>query len=67
MLRHPFKGETTYAAGQEYQRSLRRRFEKEAQTLTKLTNWDIADIRRKMNISSLPNSTEVPFWENVWK
>jgi Na+-transporting NADH:ubiquinone oxidoreductase subunit NqrB len=67
VLRYPFKGETTCAAGQEYQRSLRPRFEKEAQTLAKLTSWDIADIRRKMNISVLPDSTEVPFWENLWK
>ena len=67
VLRYPFKGETTCAAGKEYQRSLRPRFEKEAQTLAKLTNWDIADIRRKMNISSLPDPTEVPFWENLWK
>ena len=67
VLRYPFKGETTCAAGKEYQRSLRPRFEKEAQTLAKLTSWNIADIRRKMNISVLPDSAEVPFWENLWK
>ena len=67
VLRHAFTGVTTCDAGKEYQRSLRPRFEKEAQTLAKLTNWNITDIRRKMNISSLPDSVEVPFWENLWK
>jgi hypothetical protein len=67
VLRQPFKGETNCDAGQEYLRSLRPRFEKEAQNLSKLTGWNIADIRRKMNISSLPNPVEVPFWENIWK
>jgi hypothetical protein len=67
VLRYPFKGETTCDAGKEYQRSLRPRFEKESQTLAKLTGWNIADIRRKMNISSLPDPVETPFWENLWK
>ncbi|MFM7886533.1 MAG: DUF2330 domain-containing protein [Pseudanabaena sp.] len=67
VLRHPFKGETNCGAGREYQKSLRPRFEKEAQTLANLTGWNIADIRRKMNLSSLPEPIEVPFWENIWK
>jgi hypothetical protein len=67
VLRHAFKGEMNCEAGKEYQRSLRPRFEKEAQTLASLTGWNIADIRRKMNISSLPTPVETPFWENIWK
>ncbi len=67
VLQHPFTGETNCDAGREYQRSLRPRFEKEAQTLSRLTGWNIADIRRKMNIASLPDPVEVPFWENLWK
>ncbi len=67
VLRYPFKGETNCDAGREYQKSLRPRFEKEAQTLASLTGWNIADIRRKMNLSSLPEPIEVPFWENIWK
>ncbi|MFN9610358.1 MAG: DUF2330 domain-containing protein [Pseudanabaena sp.] len=67
VLRHPFKGETNCDAGREYQKSLRPRFEKEAQTLANLTGWNIADIRRKMNLSGLPKPVEFPFWENIWK
>ncbi|TYQ30805.1 DUF2330 domain-containing protein [Pseudanabaena sp. UWO310] len=67
VLRYPFKGETNCDAGKAYQRSLRPRFEKEAQTLANLTGWNLFDIRRKMNISSLPEPVETPFWENIWK
>jgi hypothetical protein len=67
ILQHPFGGEASCDAGREYKRSLRPRFEKEAQTLAKLTGWNIGDIRRKMNIADLPDPVEKPFWENIWK
>ena len=67
ILQHPFNGEASCDAGREYQRSLRPRFEKEAQTVSRLTGWSLADIRRKMNIASLPDPVESPFWENIWK
>lgn len=62
ILQHPFRGELNCPAGQEYKRSLSRRFEQEAQTLAKLTNWDIQDIRKKMKLTvgGLTNS----WWEN---
>lgn len=63
ILRHPFKGETSCAAGQEYNRGLVTRIDREAQTLARLTNWDINDIRRNLpQISVEP----APFWRNIW-
>jgi hypothetical protein len=47
VLRHPFEGNLGCDAGKQYQQDLPRRFEKEAQTLANLTNWDIQDIRNK--------------------
>ncbi|MBD1824144.1 DUF2330 domain-containing protein [Cyanobacteria bacterium FACHB-DQ100] len=47
VLRHPFQGETNCAAGRRYQRSLRQRFEEQAQTLARLTGWNIDEIRKK--------------------
>ncbi|MEM7727451.1 MAG: DUF2330 domain-containing protein, partial [Cyanobacteria bacterium P01_A01_bin.45] len=58
ILQHPFKGNLECKAGQQYQRSLPRRFEKEARNLAKLTNWDITDIRAKMNI----NGQQISNW-----
>ena len=48
ILRHPFTGEAKCPAGEDYLRSLGLRFEKEAATLSHLTGWDIAEIRRRM-------------------
>lgn len=66
VLRHPFKGKITCEAGRQYQRSLVRRFEKEAQTLARLTNWDINEIRRKLPpVATAPE--EPNFWRNIWR
>jgi len=51
VLQHPFTGDLQCAAGREYKQSLPKRFEQEAQTLAKLTNWNIQDIRRKMKLT----------------
>jgi hypothetical protein len=69
VLRHPFTGEAKCEAGRQYKRSLRQRFEQEAQTLAKLTGWNIQDIRRKIPFSAtVVNQTEdKPFWQNIWK
>jgi len=66
VLRHPFKGKITCEAGRQYQRSLLRRFEQEAQTLARLTNWDIQEIRRKLpKVATVPE--EPNFWRNIKK
>ena len=51
ILQHPFLGEVNCPAGREYKQSLPKRFEQEAQTLAKLTNWNIQDIRRKLKLT----------------
>lgn len=51
ILQYPFEGELECEAGKEYKRSLPKRFEQEAQTLARLTNGNIKDIRNKMKLS----------------
>ncbi|QFS47524.1 DUF2330 domain-containing protein [Nostoc sphaeroides] len=51
VLQYPFEGELKCEAGKEYKRSLPKRFEQEAQTLARLTNGNIQDIRNKMKLS----------------
>ncbi|HEY9633879.1 MAG TPA: DUF2330 domain-containing protein [Coleofasciculaceae cyanobacterium] len=63
ILRHPFEGVMHCADGQQYQRALSQRLEKESQTLAQLTGWNIQDIRKKTNITQ--NQT-VPWWQNLW-
>ncbi|WP_138499325.1 DUF2330 domain-containing protein [Nostoc sp. PA-18-2419] len=62
VLQHPFQGELKCQAGREYKRSLPKRFEQEAQTLAKLTNWNIQDIRNKMKLSI--SNLRFSWWEN---
>ena len=50
ILQHPFTGELNCQAGREYKRSLPKRFEQEAQTLAKLTNWNIQDHSQKNEV-----------------
>jgi hypothetical protein len=63
ILRHTFAGEMNCSAGRQYVRSLPVRHEQEAQTLARLTNWNIQDIRKK-----LPQiqSQVLPWWEQMW-
>ncbi|PZV06985.1 MAG: DUF2330 domain-containing protein [Leptolyngbya sp.] len=65
VLRHAFLGQADCAAGREYGRSLPRRFDQEAQTLARLTNWDIQKIRQKLPKvqAQVPSS----WWESVWQ
>ncbi|MCC5659781.1 DUF2330 domain-containing protein [Nostoc sp. XA010] len=51
VLQYPFEGELKCEAGKKYKQSLPKRFEEEAQTLAKLTNGNIQDIRKKMKLS----------------
>lgn len=42
VIRHPFTGDLNKClAGQQYQKNLPARFEREAQTLAKLTGWNV--------------------------
>lgn len=62
ILRHHFTGEPTCNAGHQYQRSLPQRFEQEAQTLARLTGWNIQDIR-----NNLPEiqTRYFPWWQQL--
>jgi hypothetical protein len=61
ILQHPFTGNVQCSAGKQYNRSLNQRFEKEAQTLARLTNWNIENIRKKMPTYVFISNS---WWEN---
>lgn len=63
ILQHPFKGDLSCRAGQEYKRQLSQRFERESQTLATLTGWDIRDIRRKQPTADYRPE---PWWRSLW-
>jgi hypothetical protein len=67
VLRHPWKGQATCPAADEYRRQLAQRQEREAQTLAWLTGWDVNEIRRKAGASAQKIS-EAPrgLWQRLW-
>ena len=69
VLRHPFKGPITCSEGKVYQQQLRKRMEEEAQTLARITGWDINDIRKKAGITGKASSgeeEEESWWDRVF-
>ncbi len=68
VLRHPYKGDATCEAAEDYRASLPKRFNEEAKTLANLTGWDIDDIRDRMKEEG--QSFEPPkkrtWWERLW-
>jgi hypothetical protein len=70
VLRHPWQGKATCAAGREYRRALRERWQTEAQTLASLTGWDLQRIRGKMNLKASAPAAEdkqESWWQALWK
>lgn len=63
ILRHPFTGKADCRAGREYRRALPRRFEQEAQTLARLTGWNIREIRNKL--PQLQGQI-IPWWQEFF-
>jgi hypothetical protein len=72
ILRHAWTGAPGCEAARDYLRALPARFDEEAQTLARLTGWDIADIRAKMKSGGqsidprdVPDDDE-DWWEKLW-
>ena len=69
VLRQPFTGSATCSAGDAYRLALRGRQEREAQTLSSMTGWDVSDVRRKAGLGSKPaqvTAVEKPWWQRMW-
>ena len=72
VMRHPFTGDAQCDAAEQYYANLATRFEKEAQTLSRLTGWDVADIRTRMeangqSFSGKPTPDTRQWWEKLWQ
>ena len=63
ILRHPFTGEMKCEKGKQYQQSLSKRFDQEAQTLARLTAWKLQDIHQKINTAQ---NQPTRWWRTIW-
>ena len=66
ILRHPWTGTEDCPAATAYRQQLRERYEREAQTLANLTGWNIGDIRKAMNLTSLPGGEDRKWYQRLW-
>jgi hypothetical protein len=66
VLRHPWRGESSCEQAEAYRRGLPARLEREAQTLASLTDWDIEQIRKKLDLAPPPEESK-QWWERLWK
>jgi hypothetical protein len=69
VLRHGWSGTASCQAATDYRVNLRQRQEDEAQQLSSLTGWELAEIRKRMNLSA---SAEVQpaaatWWQRLWR
>ena len=64
VVRHPWRGEASCDAADQYRRTLRLRHAAQALTLADLTGWEIDAIRSKMGVFSEPASQT--WWQRLW-
>ncbi len=68
ILRHPFTGDCSCAAGIDYKRALNERRKTEAKNLAMLTGWDAGAIRTRMKSTGEGEISVVQpkWWEKLW-
>ncbi|ERN41433.1 hypothetical protein KR51_00020050 [Rubidibacter lacunae KORDI 51-2] len=67
VIRHPFRGNISCAAGREYRRQLRARQLREMQTLAQLTGWNLPELRQQPEFIDTPTESDSPpWWRRVW-
>lgn len=71
VMQIPFEGDMDCEAGTQYLQSLPPRFETEAQNLSNLTGWKVADIKKRMEDNGQKFDAKIPtpkpWWEKLWK
>jgi hypothetical protein len=63
VVRHPYRGEMSCDAADDYLEAVKNRQEEQAQTLARLTGWNITEIRNKINFVEVE---EQPWWRRLW-
>ncbi|HUP48371.1 MAG TPA: DUF2330 domain-containing protein [Thermoanaerobaculia bacterium] len=65
VMRHPWTGSDECEAATTYRRQLAERQEADARRLAELTGWELAEIRRRMELRGNP-APERSWWERLW-
>jgi hypothetical protein len=67
VLRHAWTGGDACSAATEYREAVSQRHTREAEQLSRLTGWNIADIRAKMGGELPVRAQPAAWWERLWK
>jgi hypothetical protein len=67
VLRHAWTGGEACSAATEYRVALAERHTREAEQLSRLTGWTIADIRTKMGPDVPVRAQPAAWWDRLWK
>lgn len=68
VMRHPYAGPANCPAAAGYFDEVRRRQEREAQTLASLTGWNLSEIRRRIGfVGGSPGDDPRPWWQTLWQ
>jgi hypothetical protein len=66
ILHHPWTGDASCPAADQYRRTLRERYDREAENAATLTGWKIGIVRKKMNIADAGPAKEKHWWASLW-
>jgi hypothetical protein len=66
VLRHAWTGGDTCSAAADYRQALSERHAREAEQLSRLTGWNIADIRVKMGPDAPVRPRPAAWWDRLW-
>ncbi|AFY75903.1 hypothetical protein Ple7327_0447 [Pleurocapsa sp. PCC 7327] len=64
IIHHPYREEANCDAAKDYYQSVKKRQEKEAQTLVQLTGWNINEILKKINFVEAKQNA---WWNSIWR
>ncbi len=66
IIRHPYRGTIDCDAGKSYPQQVRNRQETEAETLARLTGWELNEIRSQINFFEVNSESDKPWWREFW-
>jgi len=67
VMRHPWRGAMSCAGADDYRRTTRERQSREAETLAKLTGWDLKDVRSKIDwIGGSSEDGDKTWYKNIF-
>ena len=66
VIRHPYDGEANCPEAPAYYEKVRKRQEKNAKTLAKLTSWELSEIQAAIDFIELKENTSETWWQRIF-